>query len=116
MKVLTTVAGVDGPAVMERGILTTTQQRCLRHDHFVSVEIPVDFVRLDEPGPRVQYLSSAPQSQMPGCNLASSVYTLPPTVTEGTWRLEGITRSNKTSELRFWSSQPFKVVTAENPR
>ncbi len=112
-KVLSTVAGHPGPAVLEAGDLSVGQERCIESDEFVKVEVTIYFRREGEGTPQlVPFLERAPQTRAPGCNFAIFPLPLPPNVGPGMWRVEGISRSPETSEVRYWSSEVFAVVPA----
>lgn len=112
-KVLSTVAGAEAPAVLEAGDLSIGQDRCVHADELIQVEVTIAFRRLDEGEPEVvPFLERANQTRAPGCNFAIFTVPLPSAVKPGMWRLEGISRVLSTSEIRYWSSEPFAVVPA----
>lgn len=108
-----TVVGVDGPATEERGPLIVAQERCVNGDQIIQVEVSISARRLEADEKVVPILTRAKQARAAGCNLSITTYALPPGVTPGMWRLEGISRAVNTSELRYWASEPFIVVAAK---
>lgn len=109
-KIRTTVTGVAGPAVEERGLVVVEQTRCVNAKEIIQVEVSVGFRRTDEMARTVPYYTNALQTRAPGCNLTSTNYVLPPEVVPGIWRIEGISRALNTGELRYWSSEEFRVI------
>lgn len=113
-KVLSTVVGQVGPAVLESGTINLGQERCIGSDEFVQVEVTIYFRREGEGTPSlVPLLERARQTRAPGCNFALFSLPLPPTVGPGQWRVEGFSRALNTSEVRYWSSEVFAVVPAK---
>jgi hypothetical protein len=107
-----TVAGVNGPAVIQGGTLSLGIERCVNSDDVIQVEVTVGF-RNETPGgtpATVPYLTRAIQPRFPGCNFSLIPMPLPSTVGPGTWRVEGISRAVASSEVRYWASEPFTVV------
>jgi hypothetical protein len=108
--------GIEGPAVEERGPLLVAQERCIKGDKIVQVEVTVAFRQVDDQlKAPVPMLTRVPQARAPGCNFALVTYPLPPAVTPGIWRVEGISRAVNTGEVRYWVSENFQVVTAVGP-
>lgn len=113
-EVLSSVPGIEEPAVRVTGQLSLGQTRCVHGGKIVSVEVTIIFERLDDGTPaRVPYLISVPQTRAPGCNYQIANYPLPQTMTAGTWRATGISRSTATGEVRYWASEPFLVVNSQ---
>lgn len=111
-RIQSTVLGIEGPAAEERGPLLVAQTRCINSSSVIQVEVSVGFRRIDDTPKQVSFLDRVIQSRAPGCNFTITTYPLPPEVTPGLWRVEGISRAISTSELRYWASEPFKVVPA----
>lgn len=110
-EVLSSIPGIEQPAVRLAGQLSLGQTRCVHGGKIVAVEVTIIFERLDDGTPaRVPYLISVPQTRAPGCNYQIANYPLPQTMTAGTWRATGISRATATGEVRYWASEPFLVV------
>lgn len=110
--ILSSVAGYEGPAVIEGGTLSLGIERCVHSDEPIQAEVTVLFRNLSPDGTPavVSYLDRALQPRFPGCNFSLIPMPLPAKVTAGTWRVEGISRAVASSEVRYWASEPFVVV------
>lgn len=114
VEVLTTVEGVQGPAVRERGLLTIRQTRCVNAEQVVPVLSIRGFVNVGAPSNDPvfdQLLVEA--NRDPGCPSVDIPITLPEAVTEGTWIVTGEDRLTSGDEKRQWNSVPFRVVEAQ---
>jgi hypothetical protein len=107
-----TVAGINGPAVIQGGTISLGIERCVHSDDVIQVEVTVAFRNETPHGTPevVPYLTRAIQPRFPGCNFSLIPMPLPSTVGPGTWRVEGISRAVASSEVRYWASEPFTVV------
>lgn len=108
-KILTTVKGVEGPAVLERGQVTERAVRCVQGKDILNVLTYRNFKNLDT-NQTVQDLIGEQQPRLRGSVSTDVVIQLPEKVTPGIWRLEGVDQVPDTGELRTWFSEPFFVV------
>lgn len=112
-KILSNVRGVEGPAIRENGALIERRETCVQGTGSLEVLAFRDFCRLDETTNCTQLvrdLRGQKQARIKGSSTSDIPVQLPPEVTAGTWRLQGLDQVPKTGELRTWFSEPFLVV------
>lgn len=110
--VLTTVDGVDGPAVHEHGLITLRLQRCNNTDHVIKVLSFRAFYQVNNAEP-VYELFNEPRNRGPGCTTVDRQIALPENVTPGDWIIAGEDRTTDGAERRQWTSEVFHVVAGD---
>jgi hypothetical protein len=112
-EVLTTVDGIDGPAVKEHDIIAVRLTRCVEDKHIVKVLSTRGFINLADPTKPVYDLIKASQSRTPGCSTTDYQIPLPDGVGPGQWLVAGQDETTNGAESRQWTSETFTVVGSE---
>lgn len=107
--VLTTLKGIEGKAVEERGQVIERATRCVDGANVLEV-LAVRSFRNIETNQIIPDLRGEKQTRAKGRISTDVVIQLPPEVTPGIWRLEGADQVPATGELRTWFSENFVVV------
>ena len=109
------IEGINGPAVVEGGVLFVTGTKCNATDAPVMVRVDRSWVRVDV-GERIQVVFNGPGVRQPGCPTGDFENLLPPEIVPGVWYqtatdvpivdgLDGVPRT--------WVTQNFTVVARD---
>lgn len=105
------VPGVEGPAVLQGGMLDVVGRRCVTSER-VSVITFRTFTRVDPPGAVVAGSTRAGELVKGSGHCVPSILSIriPEGVGPGVWRIDGIDISTQSGDVKVWSSETFTVV------